>query len=72
MLWKDLGEPSADGSLGSPVRHGDGIEAGLSTLVLEAVVRPEQGQDNVSGNPVEIEDQWVEDLEAFGREHEPI
>ena len=72
MLWKDLGEPSADRRLGAPVRHGDGIEAGVSALVLEPVFRPEEGQDNVRGNPVEIEDQRVEDLESFGREHEPI
>jgi hypothetical protein len=43
-----------------------------AATVLEAMLRPEEGQDNVCGNPVEIEDQRVEDLEAFGREHEPI
>jgi hypothetical protein len=72
MLRKDLGQPSADGRLGAPVRHGDRIETGVSPLVLEAVFRPEEGQDDVRGNPVEIEDQLVEDLEAFRREHEPI
>ena len=72
MLWKDLGEPSADGRLGAPVRHGDGIEAGVSALVLEPVFRPEEGQDDVGGSPIEIEDQQVKDPEAFGREHGPI
>jgi hypothetical protein len=72
MLWKDLGEPLADSRLCAPVRHGDRIETGVSTLILEAMLRPEEGQDHVCGNPVEIEDQRVEDLEAFGREHVPI
>jgi hypothetical protein len=72
MLRKDIGQTAADCRLGTPVGHGDRIETGVSPLVLEAVVRPEEGQDDVCGNPVEIEDQLVEDLEAFGREHEPI
>ena len=72
MLGKDLCKPTPDGRLGPPVRHGDGIESGVSTLVLKAVFRPEEGQDDVCGNPVEIEDQRVKGLEAFGREHGPI